>query len=68
MANAYMCSVEYYDETMPMIGDNHDVGGMEYVVIADSFSEVEGMVQKEVGENLIKIWGIEAIEAIPLVK
>ena len=68
MANVYMCSVEYYNETLPMVNDKYDTDGLEYVVIADSYAEAETMVTKDVGESLIKIWGIENIEAIPLVK
>ena len=63
---AFTCSVEYYDVTLPMIGDRYDTAGMDYVVFAKSYSEVEKLIKEEVGEHFIKIWGIEQMDAVPL--
>jgi len=64
--NAYLASVEYYDETLPMVGDKFDTAGMEFIVTAKSYAEAEAKIEDAVEDNLIKIYGIEIMDAVPL--
>lgn len=63
---AYTVSVEFYDETLPQRDGKTDTNGIEYVMFAKSFADVEERVKSEVGDKLVKIYGIETMDATPL--
>ncbi len=65
--HAYLASVEYKDETKPTINGKESTDGMEFVVTAKSYAEAEEKIIDAVTEDLlVKIYGIEIMEAIPL--
>ena len=64
----YTSSVEYYNQTLPMKDGKYEADGMDFAVLATSFAEAEEMIKEAVGEDLIRIWGIELMDAVALFK
>ena len=65
--NAYLASVEYYDETTEMINDQFQTDGIDYVVMATSYADAEAQIIESVTEALfVKIYNIEMMDAVPL--
>ena len=64
--NAYTSAVEYYNQTLPLKGGKYQEDGMDFIVLATSYAEAEKMIEEAVGEDLIKIWGIEMMNSVAL--